>query len=911
MAHDVFISYSSVDKTIADAVCAKLEEKKIRCWIAPRDVIPGAAYAGEIVEAINQSDLLVLILSSHSNTSGQVLREVERAVSKSLPILPFRIEQVELSQSLEYFLSTPHWLDAITPPVEKHLNHLVGTVEVLLARSAKNLAPQLPDSDDEQVSWPESTGRAANKVTKLAIWKMVAGAAAVLATVICVYLLVAMYFPEGHDTPAGVAKLTPIVEPEADSESTDKKAPADDSLPPKNQPAAPAAEPAQKITGDVLRDNDYAFEITRPSAEWRFFSLDETAELNPDACAGLYNVKKQSFYVVTAEQLPEVALFDYINGKLQTLALTNRTEFGPKSIELAGQPAAQAIVSGKLQGTVEVTYMVNVVKKGSWFFQLTGWAPGPELGAAEEEMKALANSLVFLADRDPKFRPQIVKPVEQYGVDWRITDGEYENVSFDYRLTAGPGWRYAPTIERMQIAPQSDVSILFQQPWVSQSIFAETVGPVSAESLWELFRRQFEDLIGLGQPNETSSIDSGDLNGRQAIYFDADSSGVKFDYAYALLNSSDGKTLFHVHTRWQSADRAAALEKLTDSQKFLSRLSRHESAVLKQELLKGDADNAVGLSYSLRGGVFQDFEHGVVFRRPGDGLWKMLVGPEAKASFPAAVLYAQCPQLGIGVVVIPENIPGISHEEYHQILNRNLTNPSETRTETIGDLEFMISQADQQLGSLAFTTCLVTTVKDERHVQLLIHGPQDNMRDIQVRLPSIVKCLSLPDVRPVATVVEKTHVRDYRLGFEFSTELPGYELEVLALPFGIETYGSGAALSDESGACAVMAMCIPDMDEKFIREALVEHSGISEFNLQDQMVKPDSLAGLPAQRLDCVGRIKQRDVAFTVCTLRRGQTMYALIAIRERGKSDAEDEEVLLSKYFNFFSLLPEDAVAN
>ena len=52
VAHDVFISYSSQDKPVADAVCAGLEAAKIRCWIAPRDVRPGMDYASEIIEAI-------------------------------------------------------------------------------------------------------------------------------------------------------------------------------------------------------------------------------------------------------------------------------------------------------------------------------------------------------------------------------------------------------------------------------------------------------------------------------------------------------------------------------------------------------------------------------------------------------------------------------------------------------------------------------------------------------------------------------------------------------------------------------------------------------------------------------------------------------------------------------------------
>lgn len=40
MAYDIFVSYSSKDKPVADAVVAGLEQKGIRCWIAPRDLTP-------------------------------------------------------------------------------------------------------------------------------------------------------------------------------------------------------------------------------------------------------------------------------------------------------------------------------------------------------------------------------------------------------------------------------------------------------------------------------------------------------------------------------------------------------------------------------------------------------------------------------------------------------------------------------------------------------------------------------------------------------------------------------------------------------------------------------------------------------------------------------------------------------
>jgi hypothetical protein len=51
MAHDVFISHASEDKVTADAVCAEMESKHIRCWIAPRDARPSADYGEEIIEA--------------------------------------------------------------------------------------------------------------------------------------------------------------------------------------------------------------------------------------------------------------------------------------------------------------------------------------------------------------------------------------------------------------------------------------------------------------------------------------------------------------------------------------------------------------------------------------------------------------------------------------------------------------------------------------------------------------------------------------------------------------------------------------------------------------------------------------------------------------------------------------------
>ena len=136
MAHDIFISYSSEDKTVADAVCAGLEAQGTRCWIAPRDVGPGQDWASTIVDAIQDCRIFVIILSSGANKSSQVLREVERAVNAGKVVIPFRIEDLVPSKSLGYFLSVSHWLDAMTEPLEKHIEELAATVNNLLAEKS-------------------------------------------------------------------------------------------------------------------------------------------------------------------------------------------------------------------------------------------------------------------------------------------------------------------------------------------------------------------------------------------------------------------------------------------------------------------------------------------------------------------------------------------------------------------------------------------------------------------------------------------------------------------------------------------------------------------------------------------------------------------------------------------------------
>jgi hypothetical protein len=175
MVHDVFISYPFINKPIADAICAKLEENKVRCWIAPRDILPGEDFAEALFDAIDSSKVFILVFSSKTNNSRNVITEVKRAFDKNIVIIPFRIENILPSKKLEYYIGIPHWLDALTPPLEKHIEELSQTVTIFLQRKNNSITIQSNkiDSKSERISHRNQSysSDSDNPISIEGIWK--------------------------------------------------------------------------------------------------------------------------------------------------------------------------------------------------------------------------------------------------------------------------------------------------------------------------------------------------------------------------------------------------------------------------------------------------------------------------------------------------------------------------------------------------------------------------------------------------------------------------------------------------------------------------------------------------------------------------------------------------------------------
>ena len=134
--HDVFISYASQDAGIASAIVTALERRGLKCWIAPRDVTPGALYADEIIRSINGAKVLVIVLSGSAVASPHVGKEVERASSKRRPIIALRTDATPLTTALEYFLSESQWIDLSAEGTEAAFAKLVTAIRRHMAPDA-------------------------------------------------------------------------------------------------------------------------------------------------------------------------------------------------------------------------------------------------------------------------------------------------------------------------------------------------------------------------------------------------------------------------------------------------------------------------------------------------------------------------------------------------------------------------------------------------------------------------------------------------------------------------------------------------------------------------------------------------------------------------------------------------------
>jgi hypothetical protein len=134
----VFISYSSKDEAEARGVCLGLRDAGISAWLAPEKMMLGW-WPRQIVKAIRDCRVFVVILSPESNRSVQVRREVYLATSLRKTIIPLELAAGDPQDDMAYLLAglqivKPFDVQKLIWAVNGALVDLVGKVPALTMR---------------------------------------------------------------------------------------------------------------------------------------------------------------------------------------------------------------------------------------------------------------------------------------------------------------------------------------------------------------------------------------------------------------------------------------------------------------------------------------------------------------------------------------------------------------------------------------------------------------------------------------------------------------------------------------------------------------------------------------------------------------------------------------------------------
>ena len=147
---EAIICCTGAEADEAGVIRQLLEDRGIRCAFSSSGVRP------------SDRPVMILLLTKSTVDSETIEQEVGRAVYRGLPLVVLRLENVNPSKKLAYYLASRpcHRLNALTPPLEQYITDLLQTVELSLSNlsggKGETEKPQLLSTSETAPPAPEA-----------------------------------------------------------------------------------------------------------------------------------------------------------------------------------------------------------------------------------------------------------------------------------------------------------------------------------------------------------------------------------------------------------------------------------------------------------------------------------------------------------------------------------------------------------------------------------------------------------------------------------------------------------------------------------------------------------------------------------------------------------------------------------
>lgn len=111
----VFISYSRINKGFVNDLVYRLKGSGFKVWIDNRELIAGNNWMDSLGDALDTSDILLLIMSAEALSSQYVRMEYQYFLSQGKPIIPIMVETID---NLPAELTTNQFVDFVDADYE-------------------------------------------------------------------------------------------------------------------------------------------------------------------------------------------------------------------------------------------------------------------------------------------------------------------------------------------------------------------------------------------------------------------------------------------------------------------------------------------------------------------------------------------------------------------------------------------------------------------------------------------------------------------------------------------------------------------------------------------------------------------------------------------------------------------------
>jgi Tol biopolymer transport system component len=182
MGAEVFISYSSLDRDRVMPVVESLRGNGISVWVDEGNIHAADLWSEQIVQAIADCRVMVVMLSQNSTDSHNVVKEVMLASEQKKALLPVYLEPADIPAKLQYQLAGIQHLELYGENEQQVLEDLAnGLAKRGISRDGEATAPQPTTvKRHERPSAKHATASQPKNLAKPIAWALAACVVALL-----------------------------------------------------------------------------------------------------------------------------------------------------------------------------------------------------------------------------------------------------------------------------------------------------------------------------------------------------------------------------------------------------------------------------------------------------------------------------------------------------------------------------------------------------------------------------------------------------------------------------------------------------------------------------------------------------------------------------------------------------------